>query len=549
MLSKLSINNYALIDKEQIVFAPGFTIVTGETGSGKSIMLGALSLLTGGRADTRVVTDRDGKTVVEGVFVAPDPSLQNYFNQNDLDWNDEEMIIRREITGSGRSRAFVNDRPVNLSILTDLSEMLIDIHSQHENVLLSDPRRQLEIVDSFSDNQSLRQEYSAAFRQLSAILSEIKALKEAREATRRNRDFLLFQLEGLDALKPKVGELAEIEKRFDLLSRADEMREDLQSLCQLLGANERGALDLLYSAQGVAQKLGVGDLAQRLSETIIEVKDIYETADDELSAVDGDPHTMERLSKRMQDYYKSIKQFKVKDADALALLHEEVKSKLRLIDDGGAELPALERRGKEVASRVKELGEKLTASRREGAENLAQIILSTAIPLGLPNMKFEIEISAGKLGSSGQDKVLFLTSFNKNQSPSPIGGQASGGEMARLMLAVKGALAGRMNLPTVIFDEVDTGVSGEIAHRMGKMMREMSSKMQVMAITHLPQVAAKGDEHLKVYKRDEGERTLTHIRKLDPEQRVREIAAMMSGSEVGEAALQNARNLLEDSNK
>ncbi len=543
MLEKLTIQNYALIDKVELTFSPGLTTITGETGAGKSIMLGALSLLRGGRADTRVVTDRDAKSVVEGVFSEPDPTLEQFFVDNELDWNPDEIIIRREVTGAGRSRAFVNDAPVNLSILAELSSHLIDIHSQHENVMLTDPKMQLAVIDAFSDNDDLRAEYSREYARFNAIRARIKKAKEELDATRRNRDFLAFQLEGLEALKPKRGELAEIERRFDLLSNADETREELQELCAIFGSNDRGVVDMLYKAKGIAAKLEVSTLSERLENLLVEAKDIYETAVDELAEVESDPQTLEQLSKRMQDYYAAVKHYRVKDADALEELHRDIIAKLSAMESD-ADLSQLEKSGREAAARVKELGERLTESRNQGAAVFGATVLIGAVPLGLPNLRFEVDMSVGKLGSNGQDRVEFLTAFNKNQPSTPIAGQASGGEMARLMLSIKRGLAGRMNLPTVIFDEIDTGVSGEIAHKMGEMMQEMGRDMQVMTITHLPQVAAKGAEHLKVYKQDEGERTVSHVRRLDREERIRELAAMMSGSEVGDAALNNARALL-----
>lgn len=543
MLEKLTINNYALIDKVELTFAPGLTTITGETGAGKSIMLGALSLLTGGRADTRVVTNRDAKSVVEGVFANPGDALRRFFEANDLDWNPDEIIIRREVTSTGRSRAFVNDAPVNLSILGDLASHLIDIHSQHENVMLTDPKMQLEVIDAFSDNAGLREEYAREYARFTSLRARIKKGKEEAEATRRNRDFLAFQLEGLNALKPKKGELAEIERRFDLLSNADETREELQEFCSIFGATDRGVVDMIYKAKGIAGKLEFLNLSERMENLLVEAKDLYETAVDELGEIESDPQALEKLSKRMQDYYAAVKHYRVKDADALEDLHLEIAAKLQNIETD-ANLAALEREGREAAARVKELGEQLTWSRNQGAAVFAATVLVGAVPLGLPNLRFEVGMAVGKLGSTGQDRVEFLTAFNKNQTPTPIAGQASGGEMARLMLSIKRGLAGRMQLPTVIFDEIDTGVSGEIAHKMGEMMQEMGADMQVMTITHLPQVAAKGAEHLKVYKQDEGERTVTHVRRLEREERIRELAAMMSGSEVGEAALNNARALL-----
>lgn len=544
MLERLTIKNYALIDSVDLEFSSGLTIVTGETGSGKSIILGALSLLTGERADTRVVTNPDKKSVVEGVFGSPEPGLEMFFNMNEVEWNPEEIIIRREISGNGRSRAFVNDQPVNLNVLAILANHLLDIHSQHQNVLLVDPKAQLEIIDSFADNSELRAEYSLEFSRFVNIRNRIRNIREEIEKARENREYLKMQLEGLKVLNPKKGELKEIEHRFDILSRADEMRDDLQSLCALLGRNDEGVIDQLYESQGIGERLEFLNITERLETAIIEIKDIYETALDELSSIEADPQVAEKLSKRMRDYYVAVKHYRVQNADQLEDLMVQIEQQLDAIEGGGGELPLLEKEGKEIAGRLKVLGEALTVSRTRGGENFSEMVLSLARPLGLHNLKFQVSVHVGKLGPTGQDKIEFLTSFNKNQSPSPIAGQASGGEMARLMLSIKAGMAERMQLPTIIFDEVDTGVSGEIADKMGRMMSRISDRIQILTITHLPQVAARGDQHLKVYKFDEGERTLTRVRELNKEERIREIAAMMSGSEVGEAALHNAAQLL-----
>lgn len=555
MLSKLSIRNYALIDSLELEFDSGLTIITGETGAGKSIMLGALSMIMGGRADSRVIADGGSKSVVEASFAFPPASLEQSFAENDLDWNAEELLIRREIASNGRSRVFINDVPVTLSVLASISGYLIDIHSQHENARLTSQTAQLEIIDSVSDNEKLRKRYAEAFRRFVEIRNRVKRIRQEQDRMRENREYLQFQYEGLKTLSPKRGELETIEKRFELLSDADEIRERLQYFRSLLGDNDRGALDLLrtakaeadrvdYSLVGIETDEDTPAIPERLENVIVELQDMYETIDDAVLRVDADPAVLEKLSRRMNEYYDAVKQYRVKTADELVDLLEKIGSQLDVIETGGEELPMLEKEGKRVASEVKELAVRLTESREEGARRFSRVVTETARPLGLSNLDFSVNIAAGKMGPTGQDRVEFRCSFNKNQVAGPIAGMASGGEMSRLMLTIKRVLAGRMNLPTIIFDEIDTGVSGEIADKMGEMMVDMSRDMQVMAITHLPQVAAKGDSHFKVFKKDEETRTLTHVRRLDEEARVREIAAMMSGSEVGDAALNNARVLL-----
>ena len=555
MLSKLSIRNYALIDSLELEFDSGLTIITGETGAGKSIMLGALSMIMGGRADSRVIADGGSKSVVEASFAFPPASLEQSFAETDLDWNAEELLIRREIASNGRSRVFINDVPVTLSVLASISGYLIDIHSQHENARLTSQTAQLEIIDSVSDNEKLRKRYAEAFRRFVEIRNRVKRIRQEQDRMRENREYLQFQYEGLKTLSPKRGELETIEKRFELLSDADEIRERLQYFRSLLGDNDRGALDLLrtakaeadrvdYSLVGIETDEDTPAIPERLENVIVELQDMYETIDDAVLRVDADPAVLEKLSRRMNEYYDAVKQYRVKTADELVDMLEKIGSQLDVIETGGEELPMLEKEGKRVASEVKELAVRLTESREEGARRFSRVVTETARPLGLSNLDFSVNIAAGKMGPTGQDRVEFRCSFNKNQVAGPIAGMASGGEMSRLMLTIKRVLAGRMNLPTIIFDEIDTGVSGEIADKMGEMMVDMSRDMQVMAITHLPQVAAKGDSHFKVFKKDEETRTLTHVRRLDEEARVREIAAMMSGSEVGDAALNNARVLL-----
>lgn len=555
MLRKLTIKNYALIDSIELEFGPGLTIITGETGAGKSIMLGALSLIMGGRADSRVIADGSSKSVVEAIFTDPSEDMEAFFAENDLDWNPEEILIRREIAANGRSRVFVNDVPVTLSVLSVISNRMTDIHSQHENARLNSPAAQLEIIDAVSDNAGLRERYSAAFSRFVDIRNKVKRLREEIEKARENKEYLQFQYEGLKTLSPKRGELEEIESRFELLSDADEIRGRLQSFRSLLGESDRGAIDLLRAAKTEADKVdyslvGIssdGDtppIPRRLENVIVELQDIFETIDDAATSIDADPAALEKLSRRMNAYYEAVRHYRVKSADELVDMMERLGKQLLAIETGGDELPALEKEGKKIAAEVKELGRELTGTRIAGAARFSQTVTEAARPLGLRNLEFRASVEAGKIGPTGQDKVEFICAFNKNQIPRPLAGMASGGEMSRLMLTIKGVLAGKMSLPTIIFDEIDTGVSGEIADKMGEMMVRMSRDMQVLAITHLPQIAAKGDAHFKVFKKDEETRTLTHVCRLDAESRVREIAAMMSGSEVGEAALSNARALL-----
>lgn len=554
MLEKLTIKNYALIDRLELEFGPGLTTLTGETGAGKSIMLGALSLLQGVRADTRAVADGEAKSIVEAIFVEVDPELQSFFDRNDLEWNGGEVIIRREISQNGRSRAFINDRPVTLGILTSLSEQLIDIHSQHANAHINDPAVQLHIIDVIAGNANLLQDYEEDFAAFINLRSRIHRLRESMEKARENSEFMRFQLEQLNKLNPKKGELVAIERKFEMLSDADDLRERLSSAAQLLGGYDRGAVDNVAETIGLLDSVDMSifegevdgmTIPERLENIHIELKDIYEALEDYASSIDSNPAALAKASDRMNRYYEAVKRFRVSDADALVSLRDELQEKLREIDLGDGELPELERQYKIQGKKLKEKADLLTASRRRGAEEFAALLNDTARPLGLKNMEFSVSLQSGKLTPQGQDKVEFMCAFNKNQSPGPVSKIASGGEISRLMLSLKRILAGRMNLPTIIFDEVDTGVSGEVADKMGVMMADMGREMQVMAITHQPQVAAKGIRQFKVYKTDGDTRTNTHVRELSLEEREHEIASMMSGSNISESALHTARVLLE----
>lgn len=561
MLRRLGIRNYALIEGVDVEFGPGMTVITGETGSGKSIMLGALSLLTGGRADSRVVAG--GKSRIEATFEDVDPEMRRLFEERGIEWVEyddaagaglrNEVTIRREIAAEGRSKIYINDTPVTLATLAAIGPKLVYIHSQHANAGLSDEAEQLHVVDVFSGTIPQLEDYRRDFRRFAALRRDIDRVKERNAKNRENEEFLRFQCGQLDALKPKKGELTEIEKRYEVLSDADEIKQRLASLASLFGSGDRGMLGDVAEARGIVDKIDFSlfgrdvedqDIPARMEVMETEIRDIADAIDDMYSGLDTNPAALERLSSRMQAYYAAVKHFKVKDADELADLHIKLKQELGELTGDGGELPELERQAREMARVLKEKAGMLTRMRREGARLLGDEIYAAARTLGLPNLKFEVRISPAKLTSTGGDRVEFLCAFNRNATLQPVGDTASGGEMSRLMLSLKAVVARRMNMPTIVFDEVDTGVSGEIAEQMGLMMRRMGDDIQVMAITHLPQVAAQGVEHFKVYKRDEGDRTVTHVEKLDHEARVSEIAAMISGSEVTEAARENARALL-----
>lgn len=539
MLSKLIIRNYALIDDLELDLGPGLSIITGQTGAGKSIMLGALSLLLGGRADTKAITDKSRKTVVEAIFTG----------------HNNETIVRREISPSGRSRTFVDDSPVTISLLEATTASLLDIHSQHANLRLNSREGQLAIIDAFAGNEQAVEEYKQTFRNFVTARNSIKRLKEENDRNREMRDVIKFQLEQLDALDPKPGELAEIERRYDMLSEADEIRSSLAEAYNRIDGDE-GAVIMIKEAADALSNIrmelidpeagGEESLTSRLRNAYIEIKDIAETIQSLASGVEANPVQLAKTGARMNALYEAKRRFRVSGDDGLVELRAQLRGKLDGLDSASNDVSELEREARAIASDLKEKAARLTASRKTAAAAFADMLEKRARPLGLNNLHFEISLQPAKLSADGADNVEFLCAFNKNGVLMPMARTASGGELSRLTLAIKSIMAERMEMPTVILDEIDTGVSGEIADKMGRMMCSMAETTQVIAITHLPQVAAKGSRHFKVFKEDSDNRTVSRIRPLSGPEREREIAAMMSGEEISEAALSAARALMGD---
>lgn len=554
MLRHLSIQNYALIDSLEIDIDGGLTILTGETGAGKSVMMGAISLLTGERADSKVLANREGKAVVEGTFDNVSDSLKDAFEQNDLDWNDGTVIVRREISANGRSRAFVNDSPVTLPLLADLAGGMVDIHSQHSNRLLSRQDHQLTIIDALADNAALLADYRSDFTRFAAMRSRIRKMREAMERNRESQQFRAFQLEQLEKLNPRRGELEEVEREFDILSGADELRSKLNAAAMALTTADESAVNQIADAGAALEGVDFslfeksGDdspgLMERLRNAYIELKDIGDSLSRIASGIESDPARLAKADDRLRQLYEAVKRFRTEDYDRLVDLYQTLKEEAA----GAAETPealnALESEAKALGEVLKQKAEEISRTRVRAAEKFEKMLVSDAIPLGLKNLKFEARMEVGKLTPLGKDSVEFFCSFNKNQPLMPLAQTASGGEMARLTLCIKAITANKLKLPTVIFDEIDTGVSGDIADRMGSMMADIAEGMQVLAITHLPQVAAKGNAHLLVYKQDEKERTVSNVKRLNSDERVRELARMLSGREINQAALDNAKALL-----
>lgn len=559
MIAGIKIENYALIVSSSIEFTSGFTVITGETGAGKSIMLDALSLLTGSRADTKAMGDKNKKTVVEASFIKNDDKVRSFLESHDIEWDENELILRREISPSGKSRGFINDTPVNLSVLSEIGEYLIDVHSQHSNSILKDSQHQTEILDAFAGNKEIKEKYREVFRNYVGLRNRIKNLREAELKLRENREFIEFRLEQLDKLKLKQGELEKLEKEFDLLNDADNIKSQLGEVFISLAGDSHSAMKRLNESFSILEKLDLSfidelqdkeeSIVGRLSALKVELRDIADTVGDYVEKIDSNPEKLEKTRTRIENIYAAIKRFKVKDEEELIALYSRLKEDFSQLNSSSEELPKMEKDLKALREILKKSADELSQSRETAAIEFSERLKQKILPLGLPNLRFEVKVKSGKLTSEGQDQVEFYCSFNKNHDLQPVNGIASGGEISRVMLGIKSLMAESMNLPTVIFDEIDTGVSGEIAHRMGLMMREMSEKIQVMSVTHLPQVAANAHWHLKVYKTDDEEKTVSHIKLLDEGERIKEIAGMLSGDSINEASLRNARALMESINK
>ena len=547
MLRKLVIRNYALIDEVEIDFSEGLSIITGQTGAGKSIMLGALGLLLGERADTRAIADRTRKTVVEATF------LTDVTDPETGESGPGELIVRREISPTGRSRAFIQDSPVTLTGLSECTSRLLDIHSQHANLSLNTREGQLAIIDAMADNGPFLADYRADFRQYVALRNRIRQLRELQARNIQKRASIRKQLDTLNKLKPKKGEQQEVERRFEMLSEADEIREQLNGASYVISDDADGAMPQVRAAIDHLESFNLEavdpapeeeSLTARLKSIYIELKDIAYTIEQLADSVESSPALLAQTGARMRAYFEVVKAMGVDTGDDLVELRERLEHQLDVLESDDDQSRELEQQARTLAHTLKEKADNLTRRRREVAEDFRVRLTERAIPLGLANLKFIASIGESKLTPDGQDTVEFLCSFNKNGEMLPMSATASGGELSRLTLSIKSLMAEKMNMPTVIFDEIDTGVSGEIADKMGRMMTRMASRMQIITITHLPQVAAKGVRHYKVYKEDTDQRTISTVRELVGEERVEEIAGMLSGEHLTEAALHAARELL-----
>ena len=554
MLKHLYIKNFTLIKELDIDLQPGFSVITGETGAGKSIMLGAINYLLGQRTDIKSILPGADKCTIEATFSIEGYDLKSLFEENDTDFYEQECIIRREFSTSGKSRAFVNDTPANLTFLKELGFHLIDIHSQHQNLLISKEDFQLHILDVMAQNHSLLEQYHTSFSEYRQTEQELKKAKEDIAKSRAEEDYLLFQLEQLEELNPKAGEDEELEKEQSELSHAEEIKNILfKAEAQFSNDSDQGGLievlkHIIQDIQSLTRIYpAIEEYAERLESALIELKDINAELGDLAERVEYNPARLEEINNRLDKLYTLEKKHEVKSTADLEAFMLGLRQKLDIISNGEERIDELEKAVKEKLARTKTLAEQLCMRRTSAAREVEAAVTSMLTQLDIPNNKFEVKIEKNhQLTENGIDKVTFFFSANKNAPMRAISEVASGGEIARLMLALKALTSKRENLPTIIFDEIDTGVGGKVASSMANLMKEMtaSNKHQVITITHLPQIASCGTTHYWVYKEDTDDRTFSHIRELTPEERVTEIAHMLSGTEISKAAILNAKQLL-----
>lgn len=550
MLRSLFIQNYALIEKLDINLYQGFSVITGETGAGKSIILGAIGLLLGQRADVKTIRKGATKCIIEARFDISTYGMKSYFEQNELEYEDE-CILRRELYASGKSRAFINDSPASLAQMKDLGEQLIDIHSQHQNLLLNKEGFQLNVLDLIAHDEALLASYQTLYDEWKEVQQELTDLIARAEQNKTDEDYLRFQLNQLEEANLTSGEQEELEQEADTLSHAEEIKAGFYHISQTFCGDEGGLLSELKDSLNRMRDLQhiyqpAGELADRLDSTYIELKDIADEAADQEEKVEFNPKRLDEVNERLNLIYTLQKKHRLSTVEELLTLADEYASKLSAITSSESDISALRERSEELKGHILEKAALLTEARSLAARQVEDEMAARLIPLGIPNVRFQVNIGPRKEpGRFGMDTVSFLFSANKNGSLQNVSTVASGGEIARVMLSIKAMIAGAVKLPTIIFDEIDTGVSGEIADRMADIMQEMADNdRQVISITHLPQIAARGSVHYKVYKQDNDTETNSHIRQLEPDERVKEIAHMLSGSTLTEAALSNARALL-----
>lgn len=550
MLKQLYIKNFTLIDELNIQMHPGFSVITGETGAGKSIILGAIGLLLGNRADSKSIKAGRDRCVIEAHFDLSKYDMQQFFTDNDIDEDLSDTIIRRELTAAGKSRAFINDTPVSLTKMRELGEQLVDIHSQHQNLLLQKEDFQLNVVDIIAQDEKQRKNYEAAYNQYKQANQKLNALKAEIEKNRENEDFLRFQFKELDEAQLQNGEQEELEQEYEMLSHSEDIKTALYQADNHLSGDDGNIIERLKQTSEQLANIKdvypeVTELLERIDSSYIELKDIAQEVNGLTDHVEFDPARLETINERLDKLNSLQQKFHVRDLGELIETYHQLKEQLSHIDHSDEDVEALEQEVTQLLEKAQKQAKELTAIRTKAAKKVEEEMKQRLIPLGIPNVRFSISLTEKPLSHDGGDKVSFLFSANKSTPLQPVTQVASGGEIARVMLSLKAMISGAVKLPTIIFDEIDTGVSGKIAEKMAQIMVEMGNhERQVLSITHLPQIAAMGCHHYKVSKEETDNGTISRMTELSQQERVQEIAQMLSGSDVSEAALANAKELL-----
>ena len=554
MLKQLYIKNYALIDLLDIELYPGFSVITGETGAGKSIILGAIGLLLGQRADSKSIKAGAEKCIIEAHFDLSRYPMQDFFEENEIEQDSEDTIIRRELTATGKSRAFINDTPVGLSQLKELGEQLVDVHSQHQNLLLQKQDFQLSVVDIIANDSRELTAYQQTYSQLQTAQSQLQTMKDDIERNRQSQDFLQFQCEELENARLTEGEQEELEQQSETMEHAEDIKTALYEADNALYGEQMGAVSQVHTAKNALSGISkvmpkTAELAERLDSCRIELKDIADEVSAMLEDTDFDPSELDRINSRLDRIYELEKKYHADTVEELIGKRDELRQKLNNIENSDEALAELEAKCQQLRAKSQQQADALTKLRLKAGKEIEQQLRQRLVPLGMPNVRFEVNIQKGELGKNGQDAVAFLFSANTSTPLQPVAQVASGGEIARVMLSLKAMISGAVKLPTIIFDEIDTGVSGKIAEKMADIMQEMGqTERQVISITHLPQIASKGSHHYRVSKEETANGTTSQMQELTQDERVSEIAQMLSGSDVSEAAIANAKQLLKLSN-
>lgn len=550
MLKQLYIKNFTLIDELNIQFHQGFSVITGETGAGKSIILGAIALLLGQRADTKSIKQGRDKCVVEAHFDLSRYDMREFFLQNDIDYDDTDCIIRREINSNGKSRGFINDQPAAIGLMRELGEHLIDIHSQHQNLLLNKEDFQLNIVDILAKDDDIRQAYRQSYEAYKAAVAQLEALKEEIQKNLQNEDFLRFQTKELEEANLVAGEQEELETLTQMLNHAEEIKSSLYNTSNILTQDDGGVVNSLKEACANLHNIEevfpeIKELSQRLEACFIELKDISHDVDRQVDKIDFDPKQLDDANLRLDTIYTLEKKYHAATTEELIEILAELKKRMELFDHSDENLKRQQEIVEKLEATCRQQAAKLSQQRAVAAKKIETELLKRLVPLGIAKARFSILLQEKPLSHDGQDKISFLFSANSTTDMQPISQVASGGEIARVMLSLKAMISGAVKLPTIIFDEIDTGVSGRAAEMMGQIMYEMGlSNRQVISITHLPQIAARGTTHYKVSKEETDMGTISNMKILTTEERVAEIAQMLSGSNITEAAISNAKDLL-----